>query len=95
VAATGTLPVEGTAVLFGVYRFMSMATAFCNTFGNVVATFVLAKWCKEMDVDKVQRALADPAAFLAQSESESDGVSAAPEGPALPEPAHATPSITK
>ncbi|ADI11200.1 sodium:dicarboxylate symporter [Streptomyces bingchenggensis BCW-1] len=95
VAATGTLPVEGTAVLFGVYRFMSMATAFCNTFGNVVATFVLAKWCKEMDVEKVQRALADPTAFLAQSESESDGVSAAPDAPALSEPAHATPSITK
>ncbi|MFE2842042.1 cation:dicarboxylate symporter family transporter [Streptomyces scopuliridis] len=64
VAATGYLPVEGVGILFGVYRFMSMATAFCNTFGNVVATFVLAKWCKEMDVDKVKRALADPNAFL-------------------------------
>ncbi|WP_063729167.1 cation:dicarboxylate symporter family transporter [Streptomyces sp. RTd22] len=70
VAATGDLPIEGTAVLFGVYRFMSMATAFCNTFGNVVATFVLAKWCKEMDVDTVRRALADPDAFLAEPEPE-------------------------
>ncbi|GAA1188580.1 C4-dicarboxylate transporter DctC [Streptomyces hebeiensis] len=70
VAATGYLPVEGVAVLFGVYRFMSMATAFCNTFGNVVATFVLAKWCKEMDVDKVERALADPNAFLARPEDD-------------------------
>ncbi|KAK1178354.1 cation:dicarboxylase symporter family transporter [Streptomyces sp. NBS 14/10] len=103
VAATGTLPVEGTAVLFGVYRFMSMATAFCNTFGNVVATFVLAKWCKEMDVDKVQRALADPAAFLAQSESESESEtetetesdSGVDDASRAPEPAHATPSITK
>lgn len=72
VAATGSLPVEGLAVLFGVYRFMSMATAFCNTFGNVVATFVVAKWCKEMDVDKVKRALADPVAFLARAEEDDE-----------------------
>ncbi|MFE3602744.1 cation:dicarboxylate symporter family transporter [Streptomyces sp. NPDC059142] len=69
VAATGYLPVEGVAVLFGVYRLMSMATAFCNTFGNVVATFAIAKWTKEMDVDKVNRALADPKAFLALPET--------------------------
>lgn len=70
VTATGYLPVEGAAVLFGVYRFMSMAVAACNTFGNVVATLVLAKWCKEMDTEKVQRALADPKAFLARLEAE-------------------------
>ncbi|WP_199566371.1 cation:dicarboxylate symporter family transporter [Streptomyces corynorhini] len=68
VTATGYLPVEGVAILFGVYRLMSMATAFCNTFGNVVATFVIAKWCKEMDVEKVDSALADPKAFLARPE---------------------------
>ncbi|MPY50549.1 cation:dicarboxylate symporter family transporter [Streptomyces acidicola] len=78
VAATGYLPVEGVAILFGVYRLMSMATAFCNTFGNVVATFVIAKWSKEMDTDKVNRALADPKAFLAQSEQDGipDGIPA-------------------
>jgi len=72
VTATGYLPVEGMAVLFGVYRLMSMATAFCNTFGNVVATFVIAKWCKEMDTDKVNSALADPKAFLARTEDETN-----------------------
>ncbi|MGW6402570.1 cation:dicarboxylate symporter family transporter [Streptomyces sp. NPDC055134] len=80
VTATGYLPVEGVAVLFGVYRLMSMATAFCNTFGNVVATFVIAKWCKEMDTDKVNAALADPKAFLARTEPELDDLPA--EGPA-------------
>ncbi|MFI0817701.1 cation:dicarboxylate symporter family transporter [Streptomyces sp. NPDC021098] len=86
VAATGDLPIEGAAVLFGVYRFMSMATAFCNTFGNVVATFVLAKWSKEMDTARVERALADPKAFLATAEredAEHDGV----EDDTLPAPA--------
>ena len=85
VAATGDLPVEGTAVLFGVYRFMSMATAFCNTFGNVVATFVLAKWCKEMDVDTVRRALADPDAFLAEPDR-SPKPSPTPAPPPYPSP---------
>ncbi|WP_077490423.1 cation:dicarboxylate symporter family transporter [Sinomonas mesophila] len=66
VAATGYLPVEGVAILFGVYRFMSMATAFCNTFGNVVATLVVSRWTREMDVARVRRALAKPREFQAE-----------------------------
>jgi hypothetical protein len=68
VAATGYLPVEGVAVIFGVYRLMGTANALCNSLGNGVATFVLSKWSKTMDVAKVNRALADPNAFLAESE---------------------------
>ena len=49
VTSSGILPVEGLALMFGVYRFMSMATAFCNVFGNSVATVVIAKWAKEFD----------------------------------------------
>lgn len=79
VAATDNLPVEGIGVLFGVYRFMSMATAFCNTFGNVVATFVVARWCGEMDVEKVRGALADPNAFLARAEAEGSAEPTAPD----------------
>jgi aerobic C4-dicarboxylate transport protein len=47
VTAIGALPVEGLALLFGVYRFMSMAIATCNTIGNSVATVVVAKWSGE------------------------------------------------
>ncbi|WP_369986640.1 C4-dicarboxylate transporter DctA [Pseudomonas xanthosomatis] len=47
VTAIGVLPVEGLALLFGVYRFMSMAMAACNTIGNSVATVVVAKWAGE------------------------------------------------
>src|SRR4029079_3199032 len=46
VTATGILPLEGLAVLFGVYRFLSMAIATCNTIGNSVATVVVAKWSR-------------------------------------------------
>lgn len=49
VTSSGIIPVEGLALMFGVYRFMSMATAFCNVFGNSVATVVIAKWAKEFD----------------------------------------------
>lgn len=47
VTAIGVLPVEGLALLFGVYRFMSMAIATCNTIGNSVATVVVSKWSGE------------------------------------------------
>ncbi|WP_426112953.1 cation:dicarboxylate symporter family transporter [Pseudomonas sp. DSP3-2-2] len=47
VTAIGILPVEGLALLFGVYRFMSMAIATCNTIGNSVATGVVSKWSGE------------------------------------------------
>ncbi|MEB2543764.1 cation:dicarboxylase symporter family transporter [Burkholderia cenocepacia] len=44
VTSTGLLPVEGLALIFGVYRFMSMAIATCNTIGNSLATVVIARW---------------------------------------------------
>jgi aerobic C4-dicarboxylate transport protein len=55
VTAVGVLPVEGLALLFGVYRFMSMAIATCNTIGNSVATVVVAKWSGEFCQETAQR----------------------------------------
>lgn len=49
VTATGILPLEGLAILFGVYRFMSIAVATTNVIGNSVATVVTAKLCGEFD----------------------------------------------
>lgn len=57
VASTGILPVEGLAVIFGVYRFMSMAISVCNTIGNSVATVVIAKWAGTFDAAIAQRHL--------------------------------------
>jgi aerobic C4-dicarboxylate transport protein len=57
VTSTGILPVEGLAVIFGVYRFMSMAIATCNTIGNSVATVVIAKWSGTFDSAVAERHL--------------------------------------
>jgi aerobic C4-dicarboxylate transport protein len=42
-AAIGTLPVEGLALLLGVERFMSMGRGMVNMIGNAVATVVVSK----------------------------------------------------
>ncbi len=57
VTSTGILPVEGLAVIFGVYRFLSMAIATCNTIGNSVATVVIAKWSRTFDAKVAERHL--------------------------------------
>lgn len=43
-AATGTVPVAGLALILGVDRFMSEARAITNFIGNTVATLVVAQW---------------------------------------------------
>ena len=62
VTATGILPLEGLAVLFGVYRFMSIAIATTNVIGNSVATVVTAKICGEFDEARSREAHARVAA---------------------------------
>lgn len=57
VTSTGILPVEGIAIIFGVYRFMSMAIATCNTIGNSLATVVIAKWSRTFDATIAERHL--------------------------------------
>lgn len=57
VTSTGILPIEGVAVIFGVYRFLSMAIATCNTIGNSVATVVIAKWSGTFDAKVAEQHL--------------------------------------
>lgn len=57
VTSTGILPIEGLALIFGVYRFLSMAIATCNTFGNSLATVVVAKWAGTFDAQAAERHL--------------------------------------
>jgi aerobic C4-dicarboxylate transport protein len=50
----GNIPVAAIALILGIDRFMSEARAITNIIGNTVATIVIAKSEKEIDVDKAK-----------------------------------------
>ena len=54
------IPVAGLALILGIDRFMSEARAITNLIGNAVATVVVAKWEKSLDVAQMQRELVNP-----------------------------------
>ncbi|MEB0029366.1 dicarboxylate/amino acid:cation symporter [Undibacterium sp. RTI2.1] len=56
-SSTGTIPVEGLALILGIDRFMSEARALTNLVGNGVATIVVAKWGNDVDNVKMQKRL--------------------------------------
>src|SRR5258708_3015357 len=56
-SAVGTVPVAGVALILGIDRFMSEARAITNIIGNGVATLVVAKWCGELNMTKLQDTL--------------------------------------
>jgi aerobic C4-dicarboxylate transport protein len=57
-AATGTVPVAGMALILGVDRFMSEARAITNFIGNTVATLIVSKWENALDLSKAGEILA-------------------------------------
>jgi aerobic C4-dicarboxylate transport protein len=56
-AAVPTIPLAGLALILGIDRFMSEARALTNLIGNGVATVVVSRWEKELDLAKLQRVL--------------------------------------
>ncbi len=56
-AAVGHIPVASIALILGVDRFMSEARALTNLVGNGVATVVVAKWEKALDVGRLRQHL--------------------------------------
>jgi len=56
-SATNSVPVAGITLLLGIDRFMSEARALTNIVGNAVATIVVAKWEKELDVETAKAVL--------------------------------------
>ena len=50
----GHIPVAAIALIFGIDRFMSEGRALTNIIGNTVATIVVAKWEKEIDMKKAK-----------------------------------------
>jgi aerobic C4-dicarboxylate transport protein len=45
------IPIEGLALLIGVDRFMSEGRAIINIIGNTIATVIIAKSEKALDMD--------------------------------------------
>jgi aerobic C4-dicarboxylate transport protein len=56
----GSVPLAGIALILGIDRFMSEARALTNVIGNGVATLVVARWCNELDVERLRIGLAAP-----------------------------------
>ena len=51
----GHIPVAAIALIFGIDRFMSEGRALTNIIGNTVATIVVAKWEKEIDMETANK----------------------------------------
>ena len=64
-SAVGGVPVAGLALILGIDRFMSEARALTNLVGNTVATVVVAKWCKDLDEDRLHSHLNNETPFEA------------------------------
>lgn len=56
-AVVPTIPVAGLALILGVDRFMAEARSLTNFIGNGVATIVVSRWEKELDVGKLNEEL--------------------------------------
>jgi aerobic C4-dicarboxylate transport protein len=56
-AAIGAYPVAGVALLLGADRIMDSMRVFVNLLGNCVATFVVAKWEGQLDVERMHAAV--------------------------------------
>ncbi len=56
-SAVGNVPVAGLALILGIDRFMSEARALTNLVGNGVATLVVAKWCGELDMARLDHVM--------------------------------------
>lgn len=55
--AVGHIPVAAIALILGIDRFMSEGRALTNIIGNAVATIVVAKWEKELDLDVAKKVI--------------------------------------
>lgn len=56
-SVTGSIPVAGLTLLLGIDRFMSEARALTNLVGNAVATIVVARWEKQLDLERASAVL--------------------------------------
>jgi aerobic C4-dicarboxylate transport protein len=53
----GGFPPTGLRLIAGIDRFMSEARALTNVIGNGVATLVVARWCRDLNVEQLRAEL--------------------------------------
>jgi aerobic C4-dicarboxylate transport protein len=58
--SVGHVPVASIALILGVDRFMSEGRALTNIIGNGIATIVVAKWEKALDMERLRHRLDHP-----------------------------------
>jgi aerobic C4-dicarboxylate transport protein len=56
-AVVPSIPVGGLALILGIDRFMSEARSLTNFIGNGVATIVVSRWERELDMEKMKKEL--------------------------------------
>jgi aerobic C4-dicarboxylate transport protein len=66
-----SIPVAGMALILGVDRFMSECRAITNFIGNAVATIVISRWERAVDMNQLRAAFSDTDGF---TETESDAL---------------------
>jgi len=64
-----TVPVAGMALILGVDRFMSECRALTNFIGNAVATIVVSRWERSVDMPRLRATLAGGGAELDGAEA--------------------------
>jgi aerobic C4-dicarboxylate transport protein len=57
------IPIGSLAILVGIDKFMSECRALTNLVGNGVATIVISRWERELDVIKLKEAMLHPVAM--------------------------------
>lgn len=65
-----TVPVAGMALILGVDRFMSECRSLTNFIGNAVATIVVARWERAVDLGQLRAALAGRGGEFEEAESD-------------------------
>jgi aerobic C4-dicarboxylate transport protein len=64
------IPVAGMALILGVDRFMSECRALTNFIGNAVATVVVSRWERAVDLDVLRAAFAGAGGNFTEEESD-------------------------
>ncbi|WP_372699348.1 cation:dicarboxylate symporter family transporter [Arthrobacter sp. JSM 101049] len=79
---------DGMGVIVGIDKFMSECRALTNFTGNAVATLLIGKWTREIDMEQTRAVLAGQRPFDELSlEPDAHGPAVAPEAASAPEQA--------